>query len=456
MERSDPARESRLRSFHSLRPDYARFLVVLLPIALLLSPSAALAADGIDGGDTAWILTSTALVLFMTIPGLSLFYGGLVHTKNVLSLLMQCLALTAAVTVLWLAFSYSLAFDTTGMVEGQTGLRSFIGGFSRAFLSGVDGSTAWGSIPEILFFAFQMTFAIITPALIVGAFAERMKFSAMMVFSLVWLVLVYLPICHMTWGGAGGYFADMGVLDFAGGIVVHITAGFAALVACIVIGPRDGYGSTPMFPHNLTMTVTGTGMLWVGWFGFNGGSALGANGGAAMAITVTHISASAAGLTWMAIEWIIHKKPSALGLATGAIAGLAAVTPVSGFIGPVGGLSIGIASGAICFLASTTIKRKLGYDDSLDVFGVHGVGGFVGTVLAGVFCVKALGGNLDVSMGTQVGAQLTAAIITIVYTATVSWVILKVVDALIGLRVAPEHETQGLDLALHDEVGYRL
>ncbi|MBW2497974.1 MAG: ammonium transporter [Deltaproteobacteria bacterium] len=457
MDRSDPARKSRTRLSRFLRRHHARLPVaLLLPIALLLTPSSALAADGIDGGDTAWILTSTALVLFMTIPGLSLFYGGLVHTKNVLSLLMQCLALTAAVTILWLAFGYSLAFDTTGMVEGQTGLRSFIGGFSRAFLSGVDGSTPWGSIPEILFFAFQMTFAIITPALIVGAFAERMKFSAMLAFSLVWLVLVYVPICHMTWGGAGGYFADMGVLDFAGGIVVHITAGIAALVACIVIGPRDGFGSTPMFPHNLTMTVTGTGMLWVGWFGFNGGSALGANGGAAMAITVTHISASAAGLTWMAIEWIIHRKPSALGLATGAIAGLAAVTPASGFIGPIGGLSIGIASGAICFLASTSIKRKLGYDDSLDVFGVHGVGGFVGTVLAGVFCVKALGGNLDVSMGAQVGAQLTAASITIVYTAIASWVILKVVDALIGLRVAPEHETQGLDLALHDEVGYRL
>jgi Amt family ammonium transporter len=442
-----PARATRLR-----RP-----VRLLLIAAVLLVPGLAFAGEGgIDGADTAWILVSTALVLFMTIPGLSLFYGGLVQTKNVLSVLMQCLALTAAITVLWLVFGYSLAFDTTGMVEGQTGLHAFIGGWSRSFLAGVDASTPWGTIPEILFFAFQMTFAIITPGLIVGAFAERMKFSAMMVFSLVWLVLVYLPICHMTWGGAGGYFADMGVLDFAGGIVVHITAGIAALVACIVIGPRSGYGTTPMIPHNLTMTVTGTGMLWVGWFGFNGGSALAANGDAAMAITVTHISASAAALMWMSIEWVQNGKPSALGLATGAIAGLAAVTPASGFIGPIGGLVIGLASGAICFVASTSIKHKLGYDDSLDVFGVHGVGGFVGTVLAGVFCAGAFGGKLgDIGIIGQVGTQLFAAVITIVYTGVVTWVILKAVDVTIGLRVSSDEERQGLDLALHEEVGYR-
>ena len=263
-------------------------------LAVLGIPSLTLADDGISGGDTAWILTSTALVLFMNIPGLALFYGGLVQTKNVLSVLMQCMALTGIITVIWLAFGYSLAFDSTGMVAGEHGLHAFIGGFDKVFMAGVTGDTASGSIPEILFFVFQMTFAIITPALMVGAFAERMKFSAMLIFSSVWLVVVYLPICHMVWGGEGAFFADLGVLDFAGGIVVHITAGVGALVACIVIGPRTGYGTHPMIPHNLTMTVTGTAMLWVGWFGFNGGSALGANGAAAMAITVTHISASVA------------------------------------------------------------------------------------------------------------------------------------------------------------------
>ncbi|MCP4035535.1 MAG: ammonium transporter [bacterium] len=422
----------------------------------LCLPGLAAADDGLSGADTAWILTSTALVLFMTIPGLALFYGGLVQTKNVLSVLMQCLSLTAAMTIVWLAFGYSLAFDSTGMVQGQINSSSFIGGFDKAFMAGVTADSLSGTIPEILFFAFQMTFAIITPALIVGAFAERMKFSAMLIFSTVWLILVYLPICHMTWGGDGGYFADLGVLDFAGGIVVHITAGIAALVACIVIGPRGGYGSVPMIPHNLTMTVTGTGMLWVGWFGFNGGSALAADGAAAMAITVTHISASTAALTWMAIEWVKHGKPSVLGCATGAIAGLAAVTPASGFIGPVGGLSIGLASGAICFLASTTMKQKLGYDDSLDVFGVHGVGGFVGIVLAGMFCSQIFGGNQgDVAIMSKMGTQLYAAIITVVYTGVVTWVILKATDALVGLRVASEHETQGLDIALHEETGYR-
>jgi Amt family ammonium transporter len=435
----------------------ARFArAAALVLASLALPATAWADEGVNGADTAWILVSTALVLFMTIPGLSLFYGGLVATKNVLSVLMQCFALTASVTIVWLVFGYSLAFDTTGMVEGAGGIRAFVGGFNRVFMAGVDAATAWGTIPEILFFLFQMTFAIITPALIVGAFAERMRFSAMLIFSLVWLVVVYIPICHMTWGGAGAFFADMGVLDFAGGIVVHITAGVAALVACIVIGPRSGYGTTPMIPHNLTMTVTGTGMLWVGWFGFNGGSALAATGDAAMAITVTHISASAAALTWMTAEWIIHKKPSVLGIATGAIAGLAAVTPASGFIGPMGGLAIGLASGLICFLASTTLKRKLGYDDSLDVFGVHGVGGFVGTVLAGVFCAGVFGGNMgDVSIGGQVGTQLLAAFITIVYTAVATFVILKLIDALVGLRVSTDDENKGLDLTLHEESGYR-
>jgi len=437
------------------------FLFLLVSAFVLLGiPLAASADDGLDTGDTAWILASTGLVLFMTIPGLALFYGGLVRTKNVLSVLMQCLALTGLMTVLWLVVGYSLAFDTTGMVEGQTTLHSFIGGFGRIFLLGVDSTTLSGSIPEVLFFSFQGTFAIITPALIVGAFAERMRFSAVLIFSSLWLILVYAPICHMTWSGAGGFFADMGergVFDFAGGIVVHITAGVAALVACIMVGPRKGFPKTPMPPHNLTMCVTGTGMLWVGWYGFNGGSALGANGDAAMAITVTHISASTAALTWMMIEWVRHSKPSVLGIATGAIAGLAAITPASGVVGPIGGLAIGFTSGAVCYLASTILKIRLGYDDSLDVFGVHGVGGFIGTVMAGVFGAAALGGNQEgLAIGSQVGVQLTAALITAVWAGVASYVLLKFVDAVVGLRVDEEEESRGLDIALHDEVGYNL
>jgi ammonium transporter, Amt family len=411
--------------------------------------------SALDSGNTAWVLISTALVLFMTIPGLALFYGGLVRTKNVLSVLMQCFALTGLITVIWLVLGYSLAFDTTGMQKDMTNLHSFIGTFGKAFLRGVDRGAVSGTIPEVLFFMFQMTFAIITPALIVGTFAERMKFSAMLVFSALWLVVVYLPICHMTWGGNGAFFADMGVFDFAGGIVVHVTAGVAALVACVVIGPRRGYPDTQMLPHNMTMCVTGTGMLWVGWYGFNGGSALAASSNAAMAIAVTQISAATAALTWMCIEWTRHGKPSVLGLATGAVAGLAAVTPASGFIGPVGGFTIGLASGGLCFLASTRLKKALGYDDSLDVFGVHGVGGFVGTVLAGALAAGALGGNQgDLAVVRQLGVQLMAATTAAVYTAAVSFVILKVVDAAIGLRVDEEAELRGLDLALHDETGY--
>ncbi len=410
-----------------------------------------------DSGHTAWILASSALVLFMTIPGLALFYGGLVRVKNVLSVLMQCLALTSAITLVWLVCGYSLAFDTTGMVEGTTNLHSFVGSFQKSFMRGVDASVASGSIPEILFFMFQMTFAIITPALIVGAFAERMRFSAMLLFSVVWLLVVYVPICHMTWSGAGSFFGDRGVFDFAGGIVVHITAGVAALVACIVIGPRRGYRKTAMPPHNMTMTATGTAMLWVGWFGFNGGSALAADGGAAMAIVVTQISASAAAFTWMSIEWVKNGKPSVLGLATGAIAGLAAVTPASGFIGPVGGLLIGLVAGVVCWWASAVVKMQLGYDDSLDVFGVHGVGGFVGTVLVGVLAAESFQGNQgDLAIGSQLATQLLAAGITIVYTAAATWVLLKLVALVVPLRVADEEETQGLDTVLHAEVGYDL
>jgi Amt family ammonium transporter len=411
---------------------------------LLAAPASA--QDGtLDTGDTAWILVSTALVLFMTIPGLALFYGGLVRTKNVLSVLMQCMALTAAITLVWYAFGYSLALDAGG---------AFIGSLDKAFLRGITGDSLSGTIPEILFVAFQMTFAIITPALMIGAFVERIKFSAMMAFSLLWLVVVYLPVCHMVWGG--GYLAELGVMDFAGGIVVHITAGVGALVACIVVGPRRGYGSVAIFPHNMTMTVTGTAMLWVGWFGFNGGSALAANGAAAMAITATHLSAAAAALTWTGIEWVKHGKPSVLGLATGAIAGLAAVTPASGYIGPTGGCLIGVVSGGICFLASTSLKKKLGYDDSLDVFGVHGVGGFVGTVMAGFLASEFFGGNVkDLSAGSQTLLQFGAAVGVSVFTAAATWVLLKVIDVSLGLRVSEQEESDGLDIVSHDESGYR-
>ncbi len=416
-------------------------------LATVFLPSVALAEDALSAGDTAWVLTSTALVLFMTVPALALFYGGLVRSKNVLSVLMQCLALTALMSLLWLAGGYSLSF-----AEGN----AFFGSFTeKFFLRGIEPNTAWGSIPEPVFFAFQMTFAVITPALIIGAFAERMRFSAMLIFSSLWLFLVYAPICHMTWGG--GLFAEWGVFDFAGGIVVHITAGIAALVLCIVVGPRTGYPKTPMPPHNLTMTFMGTAMLWVGWFGFNGGSALAANGSAAMAIVVTHISAAAATMAWMAIEWIKYGKPSVLGAATGAIAGLAAVTPASGYIGPFGGFAIGILSGVTCWYFATVLKNRLGYDDSLDVFGVHGVGGFLGTVLVGVFASEIFGGlEGDLAMGSQVGTQLLAGLITCVYTAVVTYVLIKLTGLIVPIRVDANDEQEGLDIALHEEAGYNL
>jgi Amt family ammonium transporter len=380
-----------------------------------------------------------------------------VRSKNVLSVLMQCFVLTALVTVLWLVYGYSLAFDDSGMQAGVIGLHSFVGGLSKVFLSGVGVDTLSGTIPETLFFAFQLTFAIITPALIVGAFAERLQFKAMLLFMIGWLTLVYLPICHMTWGGDGSFFGDLGVLDFAGGIVVHITAGVAALVLCIVTGVRRGWPQTPMPPHNLTMTVTGTGMLWVGWFGFNAGSALGAGGSAAMALVVTQVSAATAALTWAAIEWLRAGKPSVLGIVTGSIAGLAAVTPASGFIGPFGGFAIGLASGCACYWASVVLKFKLGYDDSLDVFGVHGVGGFVGTVLAGLFASQVFGGlQGDLAIGRQLGIQLFAALLTAGYCAVVSFALAKAIDASVGLRIDEVGEQQGLDLSDHGEAGYNL
>ena len=436
-----------------------RHSYILATLLLILGlPDLAL-ADGheLNGSDTAWLLTSTALVLFMTIPGLALFYGGLVRAKNVLSVLMQCFALTAILSVVWVIIGYSLAFNTNGMTAGTTNFNSFIGGLGTAFLSGVTAESLSGTIPETVFITFQMTFFIITPALIVGAFAERMKFSAVLLFSVLWGIFVYAPICHMTWGGDGSFFGDMGVLDFAGGLVVHINAGVAALVACIVIGKRQGYPDAQILPHSLSLTVVGASMLWVGWFGFNAGSAVAADGAAGMAMLVTQISAAVATSTWMFIEWIKNGKPSILGAVTGTIAGLGAITPASGSVGPLGAIVIGLAAGAICFWASTTLKRKLGYDDSLDVFGVHGVGGIIGTLLCGIFVAKSLGGQglaEGMTMGSQFTAQLIAVIITIVYCGVVSFILLKIVDAAVGLRVSQEEETGGLDIALHDERGY--
>lgn len=424
----------------------------------LISPGIAMAQEAtLDSGDTAWMLTATALVLFMTIPGLALFYGGMVRSKNILSVMMQCFAVTGLMSILWMVYGYSLAFDTTGMEAGVTNLNSFVGGLGRVFLSGLTPDSLTGTVPESVFITFQMTFAIITPALIVGAFAERMKFSAMLVFMTVWFTLVYAPIAHMVWGGDGGLMWDWGVLDFAGGTVVHINAGIAGLVACIVLGKRKGYPSTPMAPHNLGLTLMGAAMLWIGWFGFNAGSSLGANGTAGMAMLVTQIATAAAALSWMFAEWITHGKPSALGIASGVVAGLVAITPAAGTVGPMGALIIGLASGVICFFCATSLKRKLGYDDSLDAFGVHGVGGIVGALLTGVFAAPALGGFGEVeNIALQLWIQFKGVLFTVVYTAVVTFVILKVLDSVMGLRVSDEEETIGLDLSLHNERGYNL
>jgi ammonium transporter, Amt family len=423
--------------------------------ASALALPAAVHAEGLDSGDTAWILVATALVLFMMIPGLAMFYAGLVRTRNVLSVFMHCFAMTAIITVLWVAYGYSLAFDSSGMQAGQTGLHAFIGGLSKVFMSGITADSLSGTIPEIVFAIFQLTFAIITPGLIVGAFAERMKFSAVVLFSALWFTFAYLPVCHMVWGGEGSYLGDMGVFDFAGGIVVHITAGIAALLAAIMVGPRQGYPTTPMPPHNLTMTLIGTAMLWVGWFGFNGGSALAASGQAGMAVAVTQISPCVAALTWIAIEWIRLGKPSALGFATGAIAGLAAITPASGTVGPLGAMVIGFVSSLVAYWAATSLKQRFGYDDALDVVGVHGFGGLVGTVLVAVFASTTFGGNqAGLDIVGQLGVQLYAIILTLVYCGIVSFIILKLVDALVGLRVDADSEANGLDLAEHGEVGY--
>ncbi len=427
------------------------FTTTLGVMSALFLTQAAVAEEVLSTGNTSWILTSTALVLFMTIPGLSLFYGGLVRVKNVLSILMQCFAITCMVSVLWLLVAYSMAFS-----EGN----DFVGGFSNVLMAGVMEDSMIGDIPESVFAMFQLTFAIITPALIVGAFAERMRFSAMMLFTGLWVLIVYAPITHWVWGG--GWLGKMGLLDFAGGTVVHITAGTAALVTALVMGKRKGFPHTPMTPHNMTMSITGAGMLWVGWFGFNAGSALAANGDAGMAMLVTHMSASAAALTWMTIEWLKFGKPTALGAVTGMVAGLGTITPASGFVGPAGGLVIGIMAGICCFNATLYLKQKLHIDDSLDVFPVHGVGGALGTILAGVFAADTLGvfsgqGYAEgMTMASQVGVQVIGVLASGIYTAIATFGLLKLVDVILGLRVTEDEEIEGLDINQHNERGYDL
>ena len=415
--------------------------------ALMLSVAAA-AQDGLSGANTSWIMTSTALVLFMTLPGLALFYAGLVRSKNVLSVLMQCFSIACVASVVWFVAGYSLAFS-----EGN----NFIGDLSNMFLANVGEDTMAGDIPESVFLMFQMTFAIITPALVVGGFAERMKFSAVMLFTVFWLLAVYAPVCHWVWGG--GWLGDKGALDFAGGIVVHITAGVAALVAALMVGPRSGFPSTPMPPHNLTLSVAGAGMLWVGWFGFNGGSALAANGDAGMAILVTHLSAACGAATWSVIEWVKYGKPSVLGIITGMVAGLGTITPASGFVGPAGAVVIGISAGAVCFYATLYMKQKLKIDDSLDVMPVHGVGGILGTLAVAVFASSELGlfsgQGLEGTIGSQLGVQVTGIVATIAYTAVVTYIIFKVIGLMTGgIRVDEDQEAEGLDLVSHNERGY--
>ena len=429
------------------------FRLSLLLLALLGLPSLS-AAENLDSGDTAWMLTSTALVLFMTLPGLALFYSGLVRARNVLSVLMQCFAIACMASVVWVLIGYSLFATDGGSANG------WIGGMSKVFLAGVGVDSMTGTMPESVFVMFQMTFAIITPALIVGGFAERMRFSAMFLFSFLWLLIVYIPVAHWVWGG--GWLAELGFMDFAGGAVVHINAGVSALVAALVMGNRKGFPTTPMPPHNLPMTVMGACMLWVGWFGFNAGSALAANGSAGMAMLVTHVGAAAGSLGWMLREWVRFGKPSVLGIVTGMVAGLGTITPASGYVGPGGALVIGFVAGLVCFSATQAIKQKFKIDDSLDVFPVHGVGGFLGILATAFFASSELGvfSGLGLAEGatvsSQLGIQALGAVATAVWCGVLTWVILKFVDVVIGLRVSPDEENEGLDIVLHDEQGYNL
>ena len=433
-----------------------RWSMVLLALGFA-SPAFAQASPTLNSGDTAWMIVAGMLVLMMTLPGAALFYGGMVRAKNLLSVMMQCLAITSLVTVLWMVYGYSLAFSTEGMHAGVTNWHSFIGGFDRVLLAGLTPASLYQTIPESVYVMFQLTFAIITPVLIIGSYAERMKFSAMLWFSGLWLTLVYLPIAHMVWSGPGSLLGDLGVLDFAGGTVVHINAGIAGLVACLMLGKRRGYPHTHMPPHNLGYTVIGASLLWLGWFGFNAGSAVAANGSAGMAMLVTQIATAAAAIGWVAVEWMIHKRASVLGIASGAVAGLVAITPAAGTAGPGGALILGFVAGAVCFFTATRLKHKLGYDDTLDVFGVHAIAGIIGALLTGIFAAPALGGFGTVTSPlAQLWIQAKGVGFTIVWSAVLSWVILKALDLTIGLRVSAEQEQIGLDIAEHEERAYNL
>ena len=417
-------------------------LFVYAPLALAAEP------PKLDPANTAWMLTAAVLVLFMTLPGLALFYAGLVRMKNVLSVLMQCFAITCIVTLAWLVVGYSVAFG-----EGN----AWWGGLGKSFLTGIDVKTVKGSIPETVFSMYQLTFAIITPALVIGAFAERVRFGGMLLFSLLWLLIVYCPVAHWVWGD--GWLQKRGIMDFAGGTVVHLNAGVAALVCALVLGRRRGFPETAMPPHNMTMTLTGAAMLWVGWFGFNAGSALAADGAAGMAMIVTHIGAATGAFVWMLCEWLRYGKPSALGIATGMVAGLGTITPASGFVGPTGALIIGAVAGVACFFATSYMKRALNVDDSLDVFPVHGVGGLLGTLMTGIFVSTTFGGigyPENGTMGAQFVTQLIGVVATAVWSGVITWILLKLVDAVAGMRVANEEETEGLDTVLHGEKGYNL
>jgi Amt family ammonium transporter len=430
---------------------------VLLAGLLAAAPAAAQAEMRLNSGDTAWMLTATMLVMLMTIPGLALFYGGMVRAKNLLSVLMQCFAITALISVLWVVYGYSLAFSTSGMHAGVTNFHSFIGGLDRGMLAGMTPGNLHGSVPESVFTMFQLTFAIITPALIVGAVAERTKFSALLIFTSAWFTLVYLPMAHMVWAGPGSFLGDMGMLDFAGGTVVHINAGIAGLMACLVLGKRHGFPHIPMPPHNLGYTLIGASMLWLGWFGFNAGSALAANGTAGMAMLVTQIATATAALGWVAVEWIIHRRASVLGIASGAVAGLVAITPAAGTCGPGGALLLGLCAGVVSFFAATRLKHRFGYDDSLDVFGVHAIAGMVGALLTGPLAAASLGGfGRAIHPFAQLWIQAKGVGFTVLWSSLLSLLILKAIDWTVGLRVDHEQEQIGLDLALHEERAYNL
>lgn len=425
----------------------AAFAALFTFALILIAPHEAAAQDvKLSSGDTSWILTATALVLFMTLPGLALFYGGLVQAKNLLSVLMHCFAVACLMSILWFVLVYSLAFGDGGAAN------AWIGGLDKAFLSGVSVGTLSGTIPESVFFMFQMTFAVITPALIVGAYVERIKFSAVLIFSAVWIILVYGPVCHWIWGG--GWLAEMGVKDFAGGLVVHVTAGISALVIAKMLGGRRGFPREITPPHHPGLTMIGAAMLWVGWFGFNAGSALAADGSAGMAMVVTHISAATASLVWMCIEWVKHGKPSLIGIVTGMVAGLATITPGAGFVGPAGALVFGIVAGFVCFWCVGFIKQKIRIDDSLDVFAVHGVGGALGILLTSFFGAEALGGlglGEGMTMTKQLGVQVLGIVVVALWSLVISWIIVKVIQKTIGLRVNEEDEIEGLDITSHGE-----